>query len=84
MIGNVVLALPDDDTGMTGNTSADGCWASCRTVWWATCVAVLSPSQDPVLGFGSNCGKSLDEISTRIRWPARNRLLVGHTVIVYW
>jgi hypothetical protein len=67
LIGNVVLVWPDADAGMTGRTSAEGCWGSCHTVWWATRVAVLSPSHDPVLGFASNCGKSLEEISTRIR-----------------
>lgn len=44
--GKVVTGWLEADAGMTGSTSADGCAASCRTVWWATCAVVLSPSQE--------------------------------------
>jgi len=35
-----------------------------------------SPSSSPVLGLTSKRGKLLDEMSSRMRWPARNRLAV--------
>jgi hypothetical protein len=34
---------------------------------------VSSPNGRPVFGFRSNWGKFDDAISTRIRWPRRNR-----------
>ena len=42
----------------------------------------LVPNAAPVFGLGANCGKSLDEISRRMRWPGLNRLLVGQTWIL--
>src|SRR3989442_14753125 len=54
----------------------DGCPASCRMVWRATTVRDEVPNGSPVLGFRSNEGKRLLVMSTRMRWPLRNRLLV--------
>jgi hypothetical protein len=59
--------------GITGMTIADGWAASCKIVYVAGTVAVLCPNGSPVFGLGANCGKSLLEISNRIRSPARTR-----------
>jgi hypothetical protein len=68
---------------MTGRITDDGCSASCRIVCVAVRMPAPTPKGSPVLGFGANCGKSLDEISSLILWPLPNRLLVGQTLILY-
>ena len=60
--------------GTTGRISRDGCCASCRIACAARRTAPSSPNTPPVLGLRSKRGKLLLEISSRMRWPARNRL----------
>src|SRR5262249_48500327 len=64
--------------GTTGKTMRDGRLPSWKTVWVATTQSAIhsSPNAFPVFRFRSKQGKFELETSTRIRCPARNRLLV--------
>ena len=63
--------------GITGSTMCEGRSRSIWTVFLATRVRIHAPSGSPVLGLTSKCGKLLLEMSSRMRWPALNRLQVG-------
>src|SRR3954451_5528514 len=63
--------------GIIGNTTRDGCSRSRNTVFLATMAWVWRPIGSPVFGFTSKRGKLLLEMSSRMRWPLWNRLLVG-------
>ena len=63
---------------MTGSVSRDGRLASWYTVWSATLISVSKPGRAPVFMFRSKRGKLLLDISSRMRCPALNRLLVSH------
>ena len=63
--------------GMIGRTICEGCSASTWTELTASCRRRAIPSGSPVFGLTSKCGKLLDEMSSRMRWPALNRLAVG-------
>ena len=56
-------------------------WEGCSASWWIVFTAVitrrLSLSGSPVFGFTSKRGKLLLEMSTRMRCPCLNTLLVG-------
>ena len=65
---------------MIGSITCDGRDASSHTRLVATRDAVAFASGSPVFGFTSKCGKLLLEMSSRIRWPRANRLLVGNAV----
>src|SRR5688572_15309332 len=65
---------------MRGSTTCDGRDASMNTRFVATRDDVAFASASPVLGFTSKCGKLLLEMSSRIRCPRANKLLVGNAV----
>ena len=61
-----------------GNTTADGCAASCRSVFVAVTLRVPVCPLSPVFKFLSNRGKLLLLISSLILWPFLKTLLVDH------
>src|SRR5271157_3779210 len=63
-------------SGMIMSTTREGCARSWYTVWLALTSRVSPATGPPVLGLRSNLGKLPLEISTRIRWPFKNTLLV--------
>ncbi len=69
---------------MSGSTTWDGRARSRYTRLVATTNRLARPSGSPLFGFTSKWGKLLLEISTRIRCPRANRLLVGKASIRIW
>ena len=63
--------------GMIGRITWEGRAVSMYTLFCASIVRVCLPMGSPVFGFTSNLGKLLLAMSSLIRWPAWNRLLVG-------
>ena len=65
----------------SGSTTLLGRPASTNTVLTATRRRRANPSGSPVFGLTSNFGKLLDDTSSRMRCPGRNRFAVGNSVM---
>ena len=66
---------------MIGRDTWDGFSASCKIVWYAVLMSASMLGTLPVLRFLSNLGKLLLEISSRMRWPDLNSMLVFQTLM---